>query len=95
MRGKNIGDHRLGCRGYPGKEPIWAKEDEQFISQGVENPYDKYPNPESKKFIRSRYHKEKETGELVTDPKVVKDVAFVTDEKTKAVEKALVRNLPA
>jgi hypothetical protein len=68
---KNIGHHRLGCRGYDGKKPKWDKEDQAYIEQGIENPYDRYADPLFRAFVRSRYRKEMETGKLVTDPKVV------------------------
>ena len=77
------------------KHSHYYPEDKEFISEGKENPFDRFPDQQAKRFIRSRYRKVKETGELVTDPKVVKDVAFVMYKKVKAVEKALVRNLPA
>ena len=95
MRNKNIGNHCLGCRGYDGKEDIWAKEDEAYRAAGLTNPWDKYKHPEYKRFIRSRYHKEDESGKLVTDPKVVRGVVLVADQKVVSVEKAMVSNLPA
>jgi uncharacterized protein YfbU (UPF0304 family) len=95
MREQNIGNHHLGCHGYDGKEEIWEKEDREYIAQGIEKPYDKYTHPETKRFIRSRYHKETETGKLVTDPKVVQGVVLVADQKVKDLEKAVVSNLPA
>jgi hypothetical protein len=55
---KNIGHHRLGCRGYDGKKPKWDKEDQAYIEQGIENPYDRYADPLFRAFVRSRYHKE-------------------------------------
>jgi hypothetical protein len=45
MRGKNIGNHNLGSRGYPGKQPIWDKEDAALRADGKENPYDWFPDP--------------------------------------------------
>ncbi|KAK1692050.1 hypothetical protein QYE76_008747 [Lolium multiflorum] len=73
MRELNIGNHNLGSHGYEGKEPYWAKEDEAYVNAGIENPWLKYKDPLERRFIRSRYHKKKLTGELVTDPKVVTD----------------------
>ena len=49
MWGKNIGNHHLRCHGYPGKEPLWEKEDAKLRSQNKENPYDKYTDLEAKK----------------------------------------------
>ncbi|KAK1692574.1 hypothetical protein QYE76_009271 [Lolium multiflorum] len=90
MRELNIGNHNLGSRGYEGKEPYWAKEDEAYVNAGIENPWLKYKDPLERRFIRSRYHKKKLTGELVTDPKVVTDIIwFTNDKKVLALEKKL------
>ncbi|KAK1670637.1 hypothetical protein QYE76_058796 [Lolium multiflorum] len=90
MRELNIGNHNLGSRGYEGKEPYWAKEDEAYVNAGIENPWLKYKDPLERRFIRSRYHKKKLTGELVTDPKVVTDIIwFTNDQKVLALEKKL------
>ncbi|KAK1666298.1 hypothetical protein QYE76_054457 [Lolium multiflorum] len=90
MRELNIGNHNLGSRGYEGKEPYWAKEDEANINADIENPWLKYKDPLERRFIRSRYHKKKLTGELVTDPKVVTDIIwFTNDKKVLALEKKL------
>ncbi|KAK1667511.1 hypothetical protein QYE76_055670 [Lolium multiflorum] len=84
----NIGNHNLGSRGYEGKEPYWAKEDEAYVNAGIENPWLKYKDPLERRFIRSRYHKKKLTGELVTDPKVVTDIIwFTNDKKVRVGEK--------
>jgi hypothetical protein len=55
---KNIGHHHLGCCGYDGKKPKWDKEDQTYIEQGIENPYDRYEDPQFREFVRSRYHEE-------------------------------------
>ncbi|KAK1664268.1 hypothetical protein QYE76_052427 [Lolium multiflorum] len=90
MRELNIGNHNLGSRGYEGKEPYWAKEDEAYVNADIENPWLKYKDPLERRFIRSRYHKKKLTGELVTDPKVVTDIIwFTNDKKVLALEKKL------
>ncbi|KAK1643482.1 hypothetical protein QYE76_061287 [Lolium multiflorum] len=90
MRELNIGNHNLGSRGYEGKEPYWAKEDEAYVNAGIENPWLKYKDPLERRFIRSRYHKKKLTGELVTDPKVITDIIwFTNDKKVLALEKKL------
>ena len=70
MRDKNVGNHNLGSCGYAVKEPIWAKEDAEFRAKNIENPYDKYTDPIAKCFIRSRYHVDKTTGQLITTEKV-------------------------
>ncbi|KAK1614363.1 hypothetical protein QYE76_019880 [Lolium multiflorum] len=95
MRELNIGNHNLGSRGYEGKEPYWAKEDEAYVNAGIENPWLKYKDPLERRFIRSRYHKKKLTGELVTDPKVVTDIIwFTNDKKVLALEKKLALSTP-
>jgi hypothetical protein len=90
---KNIGHHRLGCRGYNGKKPKWDKEDHAYIDQGIENPYKRYADPLFRAFLRSRYRKETETGKLVMDPKVVQGVVLCMDPKVAEVKKVVVRNL--
>ncbi|KAK1629083.1 hypothetical protein QYE76_003398 [Lolium multiflorum] len=90
MRELNIGNHNLGSRGYEGKEPYWAKEDEAYVKAGIENPWLKYKDPLERRFIRSRYHKKKLTGELVTDPNVITDIIwFTNDQKVLSLEKKL------
>ena len=88
---KNIGRHRLGCRGYDGKQEKWQKEDQAYIDKCIENPYDKYKDPHFRAFVRSRYHKEMD-GKLVTSPHVVEGVVLVTDPKVVEVENAVVSN---
>jgi hypothetical protein len=90
---KNIGHHHLGCRGYDGKKPKWDKEDQAYIEQGIENPYDRYEDPLFGAFVRSRYRKETETEKLVMDPKVVQGVVLRMDLKVAEVEKVVVSNL--
>ncbi|KAK1633158.1 hypothetical protein QYE76_007473 [Lolium multiflorum] len=51
MRELNIGNHNLGSRGYEGKEPYWAKEDEAYVNAGIENPWLKYKDPLERRFI--------------------------------------------
>jgi hypothetical protein len=75
----NIGHHHIGCRGYEGKKPKWDKEDQAYIEQGIENPYDRY--------------EETETGKLVTNPIVVQGVVFRTDLKVVKVKKVVASNL--
>src|ERR1041385_2821442 len=42
MHEKNVAPHNLGSRGYPGKQPVWDKEDAERIGP---NPYPKFKNP--------------------------------------------------
>jgi hypothetical protein len=82
MWSKNIGNHQLGSRAYPKKQP-WDKVDEVLRYEGKENPFDWFTYPEVKNLIRAQYYEGKETRDLVTTPKV------------KEVEKVLVMNLQA
>ena len=81
MWDKNLGNHHLRSRGYPGVQEKWAKEDAELEAQKKPTPYIKYKDPKAQAYIRSRYYFEK-NGNLVTSQKV-KDL-----EKT-----LLVRNL--
>ena len=53
------------------------------------------PIPKTQRFLRSRYHKVNDKGEIVRDPKVVQGVCLVTDDKVKDLEGIVVSNLPA
>jgi hypothetical protein len=75
---KNIGHHRLGCHGYDGKKPKWDKKDQAYIEQGIENPYDRYADPLFRAFVRSRYHKEIETGKLVINTNCLHQVSHTS-----------------
>jgi hypothetical protein len=73
MRDKNLGNHRLGSRGYRGAKKKWKKQDEALRAAGKTNPYDKYEDPKAQAYIRSRYYFNKK-GELVTDSQRVRDL---------------------
>ena len=62
MRDKNIGNHHLSCRGYDGKEPIWEKEDQAYRDAGIENPFDEFSHPETRKYVRSGTIKKPRAG---------------------------------
>ena len=83
QRKKNIGNHNLGSGGYRGKKPIWAKEDADRERQCLPNPFDKFPDEQTRNLIRSRYRTDPTTNDLTTDPKV------------KELERLLVRNTTA
>ena len=95
MRELNLGNHCLGSCGYNGKEEKWALEDQDYIDNDMLNPYDKYASREARNFVRSRFCKLDENGELVTDPKVVQGVRLDADPRVLALEKEVVSNLPA
>ena len=80
---KAICNHNLRSGSYRGKKHIWAKEDAERERQGLPNPYDKFPDEQTKDFVTSRYHEDPITKELTTDPKVTE------------LERLLVRNTSA
>ena len=47
LRDKNLGNHHLGSRGYPGKQDIWDKEDAEYEAANKLNPYKKYKDPKA------------------------------------------------
>src|SRR5664279_2026039 len=63
----NVRAHRLGSRGYTGKEPMWDKEDAERERLQQPDPFAEFTDPLERNFIRARYRKHKETGEWVTD----------------------------
>jgi hypothetical protein len=86
MRSQVIGNHRLGAGGYRSSKPKWEKEDAEFIAAGQPNPYEKYKgDPQIEYFVRARSYKDKETSNIVIDPKV--------QEFTTAVVSSLPRDL--
>ncbi|KAK1647593.1 hypothetical protein QYE76_065398 [Lolium multiflorum] len=69
------------------------KVDDAYRNVSIENPWHKYKDRQERRFIRSRYHKKRPEGELVTDPKVVTDMVwFTTDPKVLEIEKQLVKS---
>ena len=82
MRELNIGEHKLGPGGYRVAEPIWDKEDAERAEQGLPPRFEKYRDNQTRNFLRARYKEDPVTKELTTDL------------KTKALERALVRNTP-
>ena len=82
MRDLNLGVHTLGPGGYRVAEPKWDKEDAERAEQGLLRLFDKYPEKQTRNYIRARYKVDPVTKELTTDPKV------------KDLERVLVRNTP-
>ena len=72
MRKRNLGNHRLGSGGYKSKQPTWDKEDAEIRKRGLDNPWDKFTDEQTRNFVRSRYYLNWETGEFVTDHDDVK-----------------------
>ena len=66
----NIGHHHLGSGGYRTAEAKWNKDDEEYISKGIENPFAKFEPGQVRNFIRARYHVDPKTKQLTADPAV-------------------------
>ena len=56
LQERNMGCHHLGCRGYAGKRPIWAKEGAKHESLGIPDPLAEFTVPQERDVIRARYH---------------------------------------
>ena len=70
MRTQLIGNHHLGAGGYRSSKPKWDKEDVEYAAAGQPNPYEKYKgDPQTEFFVRAWSYKDKETSNIVTDPK--------------------------
>jgi hypothetical protein len=82
MRSLNIGHHNLGPGGYRAAQPKWDKEDADRAEKNLPPLFEKFLDTHTKKFLRSRYHLDPETKELIVDPKV------------KELERYLVSNTP-
>ena len=63
-------------------EPIWDKEDAERAEQGLPARFEKFPDKQTRNFVRARYKEDPVTKELTTDL------------KTRALELVLVRNTP-
>ena len=83
MQAQNISSHSLRSRGYLGKEPKWNKQDEEWEAQNVVNPFNKFADPLTKRFIWSHYGVDKVTG------------SYVMNNTIKLLEKQVVIILPA
>src|SRR3954470_22682072 len=71
MRAQLIGNHHLGAGGYRSSKPKWDKEDAEYAVVGQPNPYEKYKGDlQTQFFVRARSYKDKETSNIVIDPKV-------------------------
>ena len=66
----NIGHHHLGSGGYRTAEAKWNKEDEEYRSKGIENPFAKFEPGQVRNFIRAHYHVDPKTKQLTADPAV-------------------------
>ncbi|VAH99873.1 unnamed protein product [Triticum turgidum subsp. durum] len=72
MRARNIGNHTLGSRGYPGKKPKWDKQDAEFAAAGIPNPFKEFENPRENDYIRGRCKYDEATKTWVLDEKTAK-----------------------
>ena len=52
LQAKNMGNHRLGSRGYTGKRPVWAKEDAECERQGSQTHWLSSPTSRSTTLAR-------------------------------------------
>ena len=75
--------HKLGSRGYAGKEPVWERQDAQWAELGIPNIFAEFKDPLERRFIRARYWPDKDT------------VVLITDSLTYELENQLVINLHA
>ncbi len=69
MQDKNLGNHHLRSRDYPGVKKKWAKEEAELAAGNKPNHYDKYHDPKAKAYIMYWYYFNKD-GKLVTTQKV-------------------------
>lgn len=53
IRGKMEGNHNLGSRGYPGKQPKWDKEDAKYIAKAKEARFSEIQDPDERGFVRA------------------------------------------
>ena len=67
QQGLNIGVHKLGSRGYAGKEPVWERQDARWAELGITNIFEEFKDPFERRIIRARYWPDKDTGVLITD----------------------------
>ena len=79
LRIKSVGERDAGVelRGPPTRSRRL-----QSAEQGLPPRFEKFPDKQTRNFVRARYKEDPVTKELTTDP------------KTKALEKVLVRNTP-
>ncbi|XP_040376952.1 uncharacterized protein LOC102718982 isoform X2 [Oryza brachyantha] len=54
LREKNVHDHNMGPAGYDGKIAQWEAEDSLLTSEGIENPWQQYPDDRCRNFLRGR-----------------------------------------
>jgi hypothetical protein len=83
MHDQNIGHHHLGSGGYTGIQHVWGAEDAELIRLGKPNMFDKFTDPQVRKFVRACYFKCPKTKEFKT-----------TDKDAQQFEKLMLSNLP-
>ena len=83
MRSLNIWIHTLGPGGYTAAQPKWDKEDAKHAEKKLPPLFEKFPDKQTRNFLRSQYHLDLETKELT---------AYLN---VKELEHFLVRNTPA
>src|ERR1044071_4883876 len=71
VRSQVIGNHRLGVGGYRSSKPKWDKEDAEYATAGIPNPFEQYKgDPQNEFFVRARSYKDKATSKIVVYPKI-------------------------
>ena len=55
LQAMNMGNHRLGSRGYTVKRPVWAKEDAEHERRGIPDPLAEFTDQQEHDFIRARF----------------------------------------
>ena len=55
LQQRNMGHHHLGSRGYAGKRSIWAKEDAERESLGIQDPLADFTVPQERDVLRARH----------------------------------------
>ena len=65
MRELNLGEHKLGPDGYRVAEPIWYKEDAERAEQGLPPRFEKFPDKQTRNFVRARYKEDPVTKEQI------------------------------
>ena len=68
LQARNMPAHRLGSRGYEGKQYVWAKEDAEHESHGIPDHLAEFTDPLDHDWIRAWYKWDKVKKLFYTDP---------------------------
>lgn len=75
LRRKNTLDHKLGSRGYLGKRPKWAKEDEKLAAAGKAPPFAHLREPRAREYMRAHTRSDPVTGSPIYESEELQVVA--------------------